>query len=169
MQTSAQRTRGIKHISTYIDVFDAVFQSSDIAKRMKSLNVCLLFHSDCQHESKAHQVIWMPCLKIIKTAVLLYMNLSWNYSNLQMINPINWPCLCFFFSCILDPTTRNVKILHRVVFTDTVHSSISSNEWMNEVNGCIHNFVLLFSNLTLSSLLWNQESLCEIVWESNLC
>lgn len=101
MPTLAKRTRGIKHISTYIDVFDAVFQSSDIAKRMKSLNVCLLFHSDCQHESKAHQVIWMPCLKIMKTAVLLYMNLYWNYSNLQMINPINWPCLRFFFLAFL--------------------------------------------------------------------
>lgn len=101
MPTLAKRTRGIKHISTYIDVFDAVFQSSDIAKRMKSLNVCLLFHSDCQHESKAHQVIWMPCLKIVKTAVLLYMNLSWNYSNLQNDKSYKLAVFKFFFLAFL--------------------------------------------------------------------
>lgn len=101
MPTLAKRTRGIKHISTYIDVFDAVFQSSDIAKRMKSLNVCLLFHSDCQHESKAHQVIWMPCLKIMKTAVLLYMNLSWNYSNLQNDKSYKLAVFKFFFLAFL--------------------------------------------------------------------
>lgn len=128
MPTLAKRTRGIKHISTYIDVFDAMFQSSDIAKRMKSLNVCLLFHSDCQHESKAHQVIWMPCLKIIKTAVLLYMNLSWNYSNLQMINPINWPCLCFFFSCILDPTTTTKFYIEGFLLTQYTAAFLQMNK-----------------------------------------
>lgn len=131
MQTLAQRTRGIKHISTYIDVFDAMFQSSDIAKRMKSLNLCLLFHSDCQHESKAHQVIWMPCLKIMKTAVLLYMNLSWNYSNLKIINPINWPCLWFFFLAFLILPQEMLKFyIECFLLTHYTAAFLQMNEWM---------------------------------------